>query len=78
MVKRMLASNTSMLYHRRMNKSEAIALLGGSVAAAAKAVGVTAQAVGQWPDPLPQRIADRVQAALYRIGKRKPARKVAA
>lgn len=67
-----------MLYARAMNKSEAIALLGGSVAAAAKEVGVTAQAVGQWPDPLPRRIADRVQAALYRMSKRKQPSKAAA
>lgn len=50
-----------------MLKTEAIALLGGSVPAAASAVGVTYQAVDKWPDELPQRIADRVQAALWRI-----------
>lgn len=51
-----------------MDKTEAIRLLGGTVAAAASAVGITAQAVSDWPDPLPQRIADRVQAALWRRG----------
>ena len=50
-----------------MNKQTAIELLGGSVAAAADAVGVTYQAVDKWPDQLPPRIADRVQAALWRI-----------
>jgi hypothetical protein len=50
-----------------VDKAKAIELLGGTPSAAAEAVGVTVQAVGQWPDPLPQRIADRVQAALYRI-----------
>lgn len=49
-----------------MKKTEAIAQLGGSIAEAAKAVGVTYHAVRQWPDVLPQRIADRVQAALWR------------
>ena len=49
-----------------MRKSEAIELLGGSVPAAAEAIGVTYQAVDKWPDPLPTRIADRVQAALWR------------
>jgi hypothetical protein len=49
-----------------MNKAEAIRLLGGTVSAAAEAVGVTSQAVGQWPDLLPKRIADRVEAALWR------------
>ncbi len=50
-----------------MKKTEAIALLGGTVAAAADAIGVTYQAIDKWPDELPARIADRVQAALWRI-----------
>lgn len=50
-----------------MLKTEAIDLLGGSITAAAAAVNVTYQAVDKWPDVLPQRIADRVQAALWRI-----------
>ncbi len=50
-----------------MDKSEAINLLGGNTTSAAKAVGVKPQAVSGWPDPLPPRIADRVQAALWRI-----------
>jgi hypothetical protein len=49
-----------------MDKSEAIRLLGGSNTTAAAEVGVTPQAVSQWPDPLPPRIADRVLAALAR------------
>lgn len=49
-----------------MRKSEAINLLGGSVSEAAKAIGITPGAVSLWPDPLPKRIADRVQAALWR------------
>lgn len=55
-----------------MDKRKAIELLGGSVAAAADAVGVTYQAVDKWPDTLPPRIADRVQAALYRLSQAKP------
>lgn len=50
-----------------MLKAQAIELLGGTVAAAADAVGVTYQAVDKWPDELPPRIADRVQAALWRM-----------
>lgn len=50
-----------------MDKTEAIRLLGGNTTAAARAVGVKPQAVSGWPDPLPARIADRVQAALWRI-----------
>lgn len=49
-----------------MKKAEAIEKLGGSIAAAAKAIGVSYQAVNQWPETLPIRIVDRVQAALYR------------
>jgi hypothetical protein len=49
-----------------MNKQEAIDLLGGSVTAAAEAIGITPSAVSQWPEVLPDRIADRVRAALWR------------
>ncbi len=50
----------------RMTKDEAISLLGGSVAKAADAIGINSQAISQWPAQLPSRLADRVQAALYR------------
>lgn len=49
-----------------MNKQDAIEKLGGSISAAARAIGCTYQAVDKWPDQLPPRIADRVQAALWR------------
>jgi hypothetical protein len=49
-----------------MLKTEAIDLLGGTVSAAAKAIGISWEAVNKWPDELPPRIADRVQAALWR------------
>lgn len=49
-----------------MLKTKAIELLGGSVSAAAKEIGVTYQAVDKWPDVLPDRIADRVYAAIAR------------
>ncbi len=49
-----------------MLKYQAIELLGGSVTAAAKAVGVTYQAIGKWPEALTPALRDRVQAALYR------------
>ncbi|WPH22287.1 Cro/CI family transcriptional regulator [Variovorax paradoxus] len=49
-----------------MKKTEAIELLGGSVTAAAAAIGVSYQAVNQWPEDLPARIEDRVLAALAR------------
>ncbi len=49
-----------------MLKSKAIELLGGTPAEAARQVGVTTQAISQWPDELPDRIADRVLAALAR------------
>ena len=58
-----------------MKKAEAIEALGGSIAAAAEAINVSYQAVNQWPEELPPRIADRVQAALWRMQqvKAKPA-----
>ena len=43
-----------------MNKSKAIEILGGTVSAAAEAMGVSYQAVDKWPDELPPRIAERV------------------
>ena len=49
-----------------MDKQHAISLLGGSVTAAARAIGVTYHAVYRWPPVLPPRIADRVTAALAR------------
>ena len=51
-----------------MKKSEAIALLGGTVASAAKAMGITSSAVSQWKDdePLPKVSEARVLAALWR------------
>jgi len=62
-----------------MLKTRAIELLGGSVTAAADAIGITPQAISQWPETLPPRIADRVQAALVRMktNKRKPELKAA-
>jgi hypothetical protein len=49
-----------------MDKQEAINLLGGSPAAAAREIGVTTQAITGWPDPLTEKLTDRVQAALWR------------
>lgn len=49
-----------------MKKQQAIQLLGGSVSAAAKAIGITYQAVKKWPSELSPRVADRVLAALAR------------
>lgn len=45
-----------------MLKTKAIELLGGTIAAAAEAIGISYQAVKQWPEELPPRIADRVYA----------------
>lgn len=49
-----------------MRKDHAIRLLGAGPAEAARAIGVSVQAISQWPDPLPARIEDRVLAALAR------------
>lgn len=49
-----------------MRKEKAIELLGGTPTAAAEQIGITVSAVTQWPDDLPDRIADRVLAAIAR------------
>ena len=49
-----------------MKKSKAIELLGGTVASAAASIGITSQAITQWPDELPNRLTDRVYAAIAR------------
>ena len=53
-----------------MTKQEAIALF-RSRRKLAEALGITTQAVGQWPDRLTQRIADRVMGAKQRTKKAK-------
>ena len=50
-----------------MKKTQAIELLGGTIRAAAEAMGITYQAVDKWPDVLPLRIADRVLGAHTRL-----------
>jgi len=60
----MLAIGMKACFNGAMLKSKAIELLGGSVAAAAEAVGISYQAVTQWPDELPDRIAERVIGVL--------------
>ncbi|RSF09280.1 Cro/CI family transcriptional regulator [Achromobacter aegrifaciens] len=50
-----------------MKKARAIEMLGRSVSAAATSLGISYQAVRQWPDELPPKIADRVFAAFVRL-----------
>lgn len=52
-----------------LTKAQAIQLLGGSLGTAAQAIGISKQAVCLWPDPLPRRIQDRVEAALARTAR---------
>ena len=54
-----------------IRKSEAIEILGGSVSAAALAMGISYQAVDQWPETLSSRLCDRVLAAWARQHVRK-------
>lgn len=49
-----------------MRKTKAIELLGGSIGSAADEIGVCYQAIAKWPDILPPRLSDRVQAAIAR------------
>lgn len=62
----MVAVFSELWFNARMLKARAIELLGGSVGAAAKEIGVSYQAIDKWPDELPPRIADRVLAVLAR------------
>lgn len=61
-----------------MKKAIALDLLGGSVVSMADAIGITPAAISQWPDELPDRLRDRVIAALVRQGKSVPAELAAA
>lgn len=54
-----------------MTKTEAVKMFGNSRRKLAEALGITTQAVGQWPEQLSQRVADRTLGALYRTKKRK-------
>ena len=49
-----------------MRKDHALKLLGSTNVEVAEAIGITPSAVSQWPDNLPDRIADRVVAAWAR------------
>ena len=52
-----------------MTKAEARALFGDRVADLAAALGITPQAIYQWPDDLDQATADRVTGAALRLGR---------
>lgn len=58
--------NSAHSHKTTMNKQHAITLLGGSTLEAAKAIGISRSAVGQWPEVLTGIHLDRVQAALWR------------
>lgn len=49
-----------------MRKAAAIALLGGTVSEAARRLSVTASAVSQWPEDLPESAENRVLAYMAR------------
>lgn len=50
-----------------MTKNEAINMF-GSVAQLAEALGITRQAIYQWPNQLPKDQADRINGAALRVG----------
>ena len=54
-----------------MNKQQAIDMLGGKPSKAAKAIGITPQAVNGWPEELSDRIRDRVELAFIKMQKTK-------
>lgn len=49
-----------------IQKTDAIAVLGGSKRDAASALGVSYQAIDKWPETLSNKVADRVLAAWAR------------
>ena len=49
-----------------MTKTEAIEALGGTRVKVAEAIGISPQAVSDWPELLTAAIEDRVLAALWR------------
>lgn len=57
--------------NQAMNKQQAIDMLGGKPSKAAKAIGITPQAVNGWPEELSDRIRDRVELAFIKLGKTK-------
>ncbi len=57
-----------------MDKQEAIARLGGKPSTAARLIWVTVAAISNWPEKLPPRIVDRVQAVLWRESQKKKRR----
>jgi len=61
-----------------MTKTQAIKKLGGTPTLAAAAIGITTQAVSQWPETLTPAIEDRVIAALARRAKKAQRKGVAA
>lgn len=60
----MVADVTELWFNACMLKTKAIELLGGTVSAAADAIGISYQAVRKWPEVLPDTISDRVVAAI--------------
>lgn len=53
-----------------MTKNEAIELCGADNATdLARLMGITRQAIGQWPNELPQRYADRIVGLAVRLGR---------
>lgn len=56
-----------MIYEDPMTREYALAILGGTPAKAARAIRCSVSAVTRWPDVLPRRIADRVEAAHNRL-----------
>lgn len=52
-----------------MTKHDALQLFGGTVAATARALGISASAVYQWPDELTTRQENAVLGAAFKAGK---------
>ncbi len=62
----MVANLSELWFNIVMQKQKAIEILGGTITLAAKALKISYQAIDHWPDPLPDRVADRVVAYVAR------------
>lgn len=58
-----------------MKKSQAIQQLGGTASIAARKLGMTRQAVSQWPKVLTPRILERIEPVLLEEAKKREALK---
>jgi hypothetical protein len=68
-LKECLQDRMKVCFHNGMRKSAVIEFFDKSRAVLAAEIGISPQAVSDWPEELPRRISDRVIAAAVRAGR---------